>query len=79
MEEQFKKVAGSSSLYKNLATGIVINTNEEEINLARPRKRLRQARNEKEQEMANEVGSLKKEISELKELIKELVGKQNAV
>jgi hypothetical protein len=79
MEGQFKKVAGSSSLYKNLATGIVINTNEEEINLARQRKRLRLERTKKEEDMANEVGSLKNEISELKELIKELVGKQNGV
>jgi hypothetical protein len=79
MESEFVKVAGSSSLYKNLATGVVINTDEGEIELARNRKKLAQEKNKKEEKMSEEVSSLKNEISELKTLISELLGKQNAV
>lgn len=75
MEGEYKKVEGSSSLYKNLATGTVINTNEEEIRLARKRKQLRLEKEEKQKEMTSQVESLKSEISELKEIINKLVGK----
>lgn len=75
MSEEYKKVEGSSSLYKNLATGTVINTNEDEIRLARKRKQLMQEKEEKHNEMERELSGMRGEISELKELIKELVGK----
>ena len=74
-EKWVKKVEGSSALYKNLDTGVIINTNEEEIRLARKRKTLRTEEENKKQEMQDEVASLRNEISELKGLIKELVGK----
>ena len=74
-EKWVKKVEGSSGLYKNLDTGVIINTNEEEIRLARKRKALRTEEENKKQEMQDEVASLRNEISELKGLIKELVGK----
>ncbi len=75
MSEEYKKVEGSSSLYKNLATGTVINTNEDEIRLARKRKQLMQEKEEKHNEMERELSGMRGEISELKDLIKELVGK----
>lgn len=75
MEGEFVKVAGSCSLYKNLATGVVINTDEGELELARTRKKLAQEKNKKEENMAEEVSSLKNEISELKTLLSELLGK----
>lgn len=74
-EMYFKKVEGSSSLYKNLATGVVINTNEEEILLARKRKEISAKEKENKKEMENEVASLKEEIFELKTLVKALVEK----
>ena len=74
-EKWVKKVEGSSALSKNLDTGVIINTNEEEIRLARKRKTLRIEEENKKQEMQDEVASLRNEISELKGLIKELVGK----
>lgn len=78
-EAHFKKVEGSSSLYKNLATGTVINTNEEEIRLARRRKTILIEQKENKLKLESEVASLKDEISELKDLIKGLVGKQNGI
>lgn len=74
-DERYKKVQGSSSLYKNLATGVVINTNEEEIRLARQRKKISLEEKENKKKMENEVSFLKEEISELKALIKALVEK----
>ena len=74
-DERYKKVQGSSSLYKNLATGVVINTNEEEIRLARQRKKISLEEKENKKKMENEVSFLKEEISELKALVKALVEK----
>jgi len=78
-DERYKKVQGSSSLYKNLATGVVINTNEEEIRLARQRKKISLEEKENKLKLESEVASLKDEISELKDLIRGLVGKQNCI
>lgn len=75
MDSEYKKVEGSSNLYKNLATGTVINTNVEEIRLARKRKEINREKANKNKQMEGEIADLKSEISELKDLIKELVGK----
>ncbi len=73
MEGDFVKVQGSSSLYKNLGTGVVINTNEEEINTARKRKKISLDKIRKEEDMSEEISSLKNEIELLKGLIKESI------
>lgn len=73
MEGDFIKVQGSSSLYKNLGTGVVINTNEEEINIARKRKQIALDKIKKEEDMSQEISSLKTEIEILKGLIKESI------
>jgi coenzyme F420-reducing hydrogenase delta subunit len=64
------KVEGSSELYKNLYTGVVINRNEQEIKIARERKKAIKLESERSEKMANEVSDLRSEISELKALIK---------
>ena len=73
MEGDFIKVQVSSSLYKNLGTGVVINTNEEEINIARKRKQIALDKIKKEEDMSQEISSLKTEIEILKGLIKESI------
>jgi hypothetical protein len=73
MTGDFFKVQGSSSLYKNLDTGVVINTNEEEINIARKRKQIALDKIKKEEDMSQEISSLKNEIELLKGLIKESI------
>jgi len=67
------KVDGSASMYKDLSTGVVINTNVEEITQARARKKAKIARKQQEKALENEVSDLRSELSELKELIKKLV------
>lgn len=79
MEQEWKKVEGSASLYKNIDTGTVINTNEQEIILARKRKEIRRQEKEKRVELETELESMKETISDLTNLVQELVGKQNGV
>lgn len=62
-------------MYKDVHNGTVINTNEEEIRLARESKRLRKEERLKKDAMENDIAELKKEFSELKELIKSMVEK----
>ncbi len=74
-ERELVKVAGSSSLAKDLSTGVVINTNEEEIRLARKRKEIRLQEKADREQMTSEVSDLKSEIAELKALIKAMAEK----
>lgn len=72
-DEERVKVEGSASMYKDLSTGVIINTNVEEIKQARLRKKAKIARKGQEKALKNEVTDLRSELSELKELIKKLV------
>lgn len=67
------KVEGRSGWYKNPQTGVVINTNDEEILLSRKRKEYFTQEQETKKNMQNEVSSMKTEIEELKALIQTLV------
>lgn len=75
MEKVLIKVDGLPNMYKDVHNGTVINTNEEEIRLARERKRLRKEESIKQQAMEDDIAELKKDFSELKELIKAMVEK----
>lgn len=75
MEKVLVKVDGMPYLYKDVHNGTVINTNEEEIRLARERKRMRKEESIKKKAMENDIAELKKDFSELKELIKSMVEK----
>lgn len=74
-ERVLLKVAGSAYMYKDVHNGTVINTNEEEIRLARESKRLRKEERLKKDVMENDIAELKKDFAELKELIKSMVEK----
>lgn len=74
-ERVLLKVAGSAYMYKDVHNGTVINTNEEEIRLARESKRLRKEERLKKDTMENDIAELKKDFAELKELIKSMVEK----
>ena len=73
--DDFYKVEGSADLVKNPATATVLNTNEEEIRLARKRKEIRRQEQADKEQMTNEVDELKGEIAELKALIKAMAEK----
>jgi hypothetical protein len=74
-ERVLLKVAGSAYMYKDVHNGTVINTNEEEIRLARESKRLRKEERLKKDAMETDIAELKKDFAELKELIKSMVEK----
>lgn len=63
----YKKVEGHPGLIKD-ERGVVLNNNISEIEAARERKRLRK---EKEQE----IESLKQDVSELKDMLKQIIEK----
>ena len=73
--EDFYKVEGSADLIKNPATGTILNTNEEEIRLARKRKEIRRQEQADKEQMTSEVSDLRNEIAELKALIKAMAEK----
>jgi len=73
MEANLVKVKGMSGWYKNIETGTVINTNEDDILLARKRKEFSIQERETKDNMKTEISSLKDEMAELKALIQTLV------
>jgi|TARA_B110000908_G_scaffold171679_1_gene235283 hypothetical protein len=73
MEANLVKVKGMSGWYKNIETGTVINTNEDDILLARKRKEFALQERETKNNMKIEISSLKDEMAELKALIQTLV------
>lgn len=79
MQQEWKRVEGSTSLYKNIDSGTIINTNEQEILLARKRKEIHKEEQEKQIRLEGELASMKDMVANLTELVKELVGKQNGV
>lgn len=63
-----KQVEGHPGLVKDMSTGVVLNMNRSEIESAKARKR---ARKEQEQELSD----LKKEMGDLKDMMKRILEK----
>ena len=66
--ERYIQVEGNSGLVRDRITGAILNVNSTEIQKARLRKK-----KEKQQEL--EIQELKKDVSEIKVLLKQLVEK----
>ncbi len=66
--ERYVQVEGNSGLVRDRKTGAILNVNSTEIQKARLRKK-----KEKQQEL--EIQELKKDVSEIKVLLKQLVEK----
>ena len=75
MMDKFYKVEGHAGLMKNPRTGVVMNSKTNEIENARKRKKIRLKDKEENQELKQEVHDLKTEMSEIKDLLKQLVEK----
>lgn len=72
---EYISVDGHSSLVKDMSTGAILNTNVEEIQRARELKKRLLVKKEKEKAMEDDIAYLKKEFSELKDLIKTMIEK----
>ena len=70
---KLQKVDGFDNFAKDVESGVVLNINTNEINQAKKRKQAKLARKEKEKALENDVLSLKKDMSEIKELLKKIV------
>jgi hypothetical protein len=75
MTSKFYKVEGHSGLMKDPRTGVVINTNSNEIAGSRKRKLARVKNREENENLKREVQDLKSEMTEIKDLLKKLIEK----
>lgn len=57
---------------RDTATGAVLNTNSEEISMARKRKKNWQLQQEQQNNLVAEVNSLKQDLAEIKDMLKNL-------
>lgn len=64
--DDYVKVEGSASLYKDTLTGFVSNMDKDALAKAKARKKARR-------EQENKISNLENEVSELKDMIKALV------
>lgn len=72
MQRNLVKVQGMYGWYKDLETGTVINTNTEEILIAKKRKQNSVIKQNEKNQMVDQISSMQDEMKELKELIKTL-------
>lgn len=72
---EFVSVEGNSFLKKNLTTGVVINTNEQELKAARERRKQRMLKIETEAAKEKEIENMKSEISDIKAMLQQLLEK----
>jgi len=70
---KLKKIEGHQGLAKDEESGVVLNINIQEIEAAKARKQAWIENKKKEESLANDVDNLKKDISEIKELLKKIV------
>lgn len=71
----YQQIEGQNDFARDPKTGAVVNINRSEIQAARERKRLRKEEQAKRAELENDVDSLKKEMSEIKGLLSQIVEK----
>ena len=74
-EPRYKKIEGYDGIVKDQETGMVLNINKGEIQAARARKALRLKQKEENQQLKATVDKLEKEMSEIKNLLSQIVEK----
>lgn len=67
------KVKDFPGLAKDENTGVVVNINNMEIEEAKKRKQLKIEKQKREKALVSDVNELKKDMSEIKDLLKKLV------
>jgi hypothetical protein len=75
MSANYKKVEGYAHILKDVERGTTINSNDNEINAARLRKKSRIKSKEESIQLKNDVQSLKDEMSDIKSLLKQILEK----
>ena len=76
MERKFKQVEGHPDLVRDTKTHAIINRNTNAYEKARRRAASAQAQRDEIRETTREINNIKSEMTEIKTLLKELVGNQ---
>lgn len=66
-------VKGFSGLVRDTESNAIINVNEQEIELARERKRINKMKREKERSLEQKVETLENDISQIKRMLEILI------
>lgn len=69
-------VQGNSSLARDAKTGAIVNINSNEIQQARERKKAMKQKDNDFEQVKQDVAGLKDDISEIKQILRQLVEKQ---
>lgn len=72
---KYQEIEGTNDFVRDNKTGAVVNINRTEVQAARERKRLWKEDQAKRASLENDVNSLKKEMSEIKGLLSQIVEK----
>jgi hypothetical protein len=72
---KYQEIEGTNDFARDNETGAVVNINRTEVQAARERKRLWKEDQAKRASLENDVNSLKKEMSEIKGLLSQIVEK----
>ena len=70
---RYVPVKGHSGLVRDTYSNALINTNAQEIEQARERKRLRQLEKAKKQSLEEKVETIEKDLDEIKSMLKDLI------
>lgn len=73
--DEYISIEGNSFLKKNTTTGVVINTNEQELQAARQRRKDRMQKAELEASKEKEIEEMKSDINQIKSLLQQLLEK----
>ena len=73
--KRYLEIEGQNDFVRDGKHGAVLNINKDEIQAARERKRLRKEKQAKTENRENDVDALKKEMSEIKDLLSQIVEK----
>ena len=72
------KVEGHDSLVRDTRSGAIVNSNKSDYEVYMTRLRVRQSQSDEIKDACREINSLKQEMYEIKNLIKELVNKNGS-
>jgi len=74
---KYAKVDGNPNLVRDKVSGAILNINSNEIKRARRRKNLWQEEKEKTEALTSEVDSLKQDVKEIKDLLRQVLEVSN--
>lgn len=74
---KYMKVEGNTSLVRDKASGAILNINNSEASQARQRKHQRMLAKEKENQLREEVDDIKRDVSEIKDLLNRILEATN--